>query len=258
MKRTPIWARTAILAAALTAAACAADQTTRRERAASLRDLGEAHLVDGNRRAALRELLRAEAVAPRDPQTHNLLGLAYQESERLDLAVRHFERALELKPDFSQARNNLAVVLLRQEQWEAAVAHLLQLKDDLLYPTPHYAVTNLGYAYYRQGRLDMALAAYQEALKHYSDGFPRDPIYIRVLVGLGRVKLALGRNAEALAHLETAAGLAPAHPEIQFELGRAYAAVGDRPNARHAFGKVEELAPDAELAQKARQASDRL
>ena len=239
-----------VLATSLALAACAADQAARRARAESLRDLGEAYLVDGNSRAALRELLQAVEIDRQDPVTHNLLGLAYQSSDHLDLAGEHFSEALRLKPDFSQARNNLAVVLLRQEKWEAAIGHLQQLTEDLLYPTPHYAAANLAWAYYKLERFGPARQMYQRTLDHYRDGFPKDLTYIRALLGLGRVALATGQAAEALEHLQTAAGLAPSRPEIQFALGQAYAAVGDTANARHAFGKVRELAPESDLARK--------
>jgi Flp pilus assembly protein TadD len=244
-----------LVAATLALAACTAMQTDRLVRAEALRDLGEAHLLDQNPRGALRELLEAERLNPSDPLTHNLLGLAYDGLGRLDLAGQHFNQALALKPDFSEARNNLAVVLLKQEQYAAAVAHLEQILEDLLYPTPHIAACNLGWAYYRTGRLQLAEQSYRSALDHYSGGGFRDQTFIRALVGLGRVLLEQDRSREALGPLQTAAGLVPERAEVQFELGRAYAATGDTNSARQALGKVIDLAPDSDWAKKARDLS---
>jgi Flp pilus assembly protein TadD len=253
MKRSPTQKMgVALLGMALVLVACTAVQTDQRARAEALRDLGEAHLLDNAPRAALRELLDAERLNPSDPRLHNLLGLAYDELDRLDLADRHFSRALELKPDFSEARNNLAVVLLKREQYAAAIDHLERILADLLYPTPHLAACNLGWAYYRTGRQEKAEQAYRLALSHYERDAIRDQTFIRALVGLGRVLLAQNRAEEAIAPLQTAAGLVPERAEIQFELGRAYAGVGDTSNARYALGKVIELAPDSDWAKKAR------
>lgn len=259
MKRSPsqTMGRMALWAIALVLVACTAVQSEHRARAEALRDLGEAHLLDDAPRAALRELLEAERLNPSDPRVHNLLGLAYDALNRLELADRHFSKALALKPDFSEARNNLAVVLLKQGQYAAAIDHLERILADLLYPTPHLAACNLGWAYHRIGRQDKAEQAYRLALSHYEGGAARDQTFIRALVGLGRVLLAQNRAEEAIAPLQTAAGLVPDRVEIQFELGRAYAAVGDRDNARHALGKVIELAPDSDWAKKARDLAGR-
>ncbi len=243
----------AAMAMALAVSGCVSIQADRMARAEALRDLGEAHLMDGNYRTALRELLDSKKHNATDPRTQNLLGLAYQGLERLDLAVAHFSEALRLKPDFPEARNNLAVVLLKQEKYAEAIAHLENLSRDLLYPTPYNADCNLGWAYYRTGRLDLAEQSYRRALGHYEKGGAKDQTYIRVLVGLGRVLLEQKRAEAALEPLKTAAGLVPARAEVQFELGRAYAASGDAANARHALGKVIELDPRSDWAHKARE-----
>lgn len=237
---------------ALVLVACTAVQTDHAARAEALRDLGEARLVDGAPRAALKELLQAERLNSSDPRVHNLLGLTYDRLDRPDLAAAHFSKALELKPDFSEARNNLAVVLLKQAQYAEAIAHLERILEDLLYPTPQVAACNLGWAYYRTGRQQLAEQNYRRALAYYEKGSVQDQTYIRALVGLGRVLLAQNRAEEAVAPLQTAAGLVPERAEIQLELGRAYAATGDKNNARYALGKVIELAPDSDWAKKAR------
>ena len=247
----------ALAAMMLIASACAIDPTVRRNREDTIR-LAEAYILDGKTRPALAELLDAEKNWPQNTQIQYLLGLTYEKLERIKLAEHHYRAAIALKPDFSQARNNLAVVLIKQEQYPEAIEHLKRIEEDLLYPTPQFAAANLGYAYYRTGQMDLAEKYYRIALDHYERGFAKDPTYIRVLVNLGRTLLELKRPAEALEYLNTAAGFASTLPEIHFELGRAYEALGDAANARHAFGKVEQLAPKSDLARQAKEAADRL
>ena len=250
----PCWAVAALI---LMTAACAVDQSERRSKEDTIR-LAEAFILDGKARSALGELLEVEKKYPKDAQIQFLLGLAFEGLKRIDLASRHYEAALKIKPNFSQARNNLAVVLMKEEKYAEAIDHLKRIEEDLLYPTPQYAAANLAWAYYRSGQLAMAEKYYRLALDHYERGFAKDSTYIRVLVNLGRTLLDLERPAEAVEYLKTAAGFVSDLPEIHYELGRAYAALGDQANARHAFGKVEKLAPKSELARRAQAAAKRL
>ncbi len=239
-------------------AGCALDQAANpRNRETKVR-LAEAFILDSKPRAALGELLDAEKTWPRDDQIQFLLGLAYEGLEKLELARQHYEAAVAIRPDFSQARNNLAVVLIKKGEYEKAIAHLKRVETDLLYATPHFAIANLAWAYYKSGQPVLAEKYYRLALDHYARGFVKDATYIRTLVSLGRLLIDQHRPAEALEYLNTAAGMVADLPEIHFERGRAYAALGDRANARQAFGRVEELAPRSELAQMAEAALKQL
>lgn len=76
---------------------------------------GEAHvrlaglLVNAGRTAEAAEHARAAiALDSRDAAAHNLLGIARAMDGRLDEAAAHFETALEIAPDYPDARENLA------------------------------------------------------------------------------------------------------------------------------------------------------
>jgi len=55
-----------------------------------------------------------------DPRIHNNLGLLYRDRGMADYAVREFQRALIIDPDYLTARNNLGVALLGQSRLEDA------------------------------------------------------------------------------------------------------------------------------------------
>lgn len=57
-----------------------------------------------------------------DSRIHNNLGLLYREQGMLDYAVREFQRALIIDPDYLTARNNLGVALLGQSRLDEASA----------------------------------------------------------------------------------------------------------------------------------------
>ena len=82
---------------------------------------------------------------------------------KLDEAVACYRRALELKPDYAEAHNNLGNALKDQGKLDEAIAcyrRALELKPD--YAEAH---NNLGNAFKDQGKLDEAVACYRRALE---------------------------------------------------------------------------------------------
>ena len=82
---------------------------------------------------------------------------------KLDEAIACYRRALELKPDYAEAHNNLGNALKDQGKLDEAVAcyrRALELKPD--YAEAH---NNLGIALKDQGKLDEAVACYRRALE---------------------------------------------------------------------------------------------
>lgn len=230
----------------------------RMKQSESLRNLGEAYMIEGKSTMALKELLRAEQLYADDPYLQNDLGLTFMAKDKLERAVTHFKKAVDLKPDWPNARNNLATAHLRQKKWDTAIGYLKELSEDLLYTTPHYAHLNLGWAYFNKGDFTKAALHYTEALDHYEDGFKKDGTYLKALVGLGRTCLRTENVSKAVRMLEKAAEFAPDVAAVQLELGKAYAAAGNRNQARRALMRATELAPDNDTAEAARVVLERL
>jgi tetratricopeptide (TPR) repeat protein len=100
---------------------------------------------------------------PDNPQGHYVLGNVLQSLRRVDRAGVHYERALELKPDFGHARVNLAATRVAQGRLHEAEGHYreaIRLEPDLA-----TAYINLGLILQRQGRLDEAVEINREALR---------------------------------------------------------------------------------------------
>jgi type IV pilus assembly protein PilF len=215
--------------------------------AVAKREIGEAYMRQGDFTAALRELLESEKLNPRDPLVHDALGLCYMARKRMPDAITHFKRAVDLKPTFTAARNNLGAAYLAIEEWDAAIAIFDEIKQDVLYATPQFALSNLGMAYYHKND-------YQSALNYYRDALRIQPDLVNALVGMGRTYLALNQGRQALPHLERAVRLAPRAPEIHFLLAEAYLLTGQGSQARTAYETTIDLAPrESDLALKARQ-----
>ena len=228
------------------------------KQAVAYRELAEAYFFERQYTLALQELLKAEKLRPDSPAIHNDLGLIYMMKEQLDLSVQHFKTAIELKPDYPQAINNLATALLKKQEWDEAILYLDQLIKNLVYTTPQNPLVNLGWAYFNKKDYVRAEKYYKLAIKHYDDGFPKDMTLIRALGGLGRTHIATGNFARALSVLSRAAKEAPEIPDTYFYMGRAYEKAGHLKDAKMAYLKVIDVAPDSEIANKAARAALKL
>ena len=73
---------------------------------------------------------------------HNNLGIVFQELDQLDAAVKSFEKAISINPDFAEAHNNLGNVLKELGQLDASIKSF----EKTLAIKPDYAIAhfNLG------------------------------------------------------------------------------------------------------------------
>ena len=223
---------------------CAANIEVRKKQEEASRNLGEAYMQQRDFSSALREFLKAEKIYSKDPYLQNDLGLAYMAKGRLDLAVKHFKKAVKLKPDYTPARNNLGTAYLAKKEWDVAIVCFKEIVDDILYATPHYPLTNLGWAYYNKQE-------YELAEKYYSEALNLEPTFIIALRGLGQNYMAMERAADAVAILEKAVKNYPRSVEAYFYLAKAYSLSGEYKKAISAYKKVIELAPVSAIAREA-------
>lgn len=151
--------------------------------------------------------------APKGAIAHLNLGLEYQEQGRLNEAIRGYQMALKLKPDYAEAHNNLGNVFVRQRRLEDAVKEY-QSASKLApgYSLAHY---NLGDIYKDQGHLEDAVKEYEMALK-------LKPDLAEAHNNLGVVYGKLGHLKEAVQEYQTALRLQPDDPKTHNNLGTAY------------------------------------
>jgi Tfp pilus assembly protein PilF len=230
---------------------CATNIEVLKKQEEASRNLGEAYMQQRNFSSALREFLKAEKLYSKDPYLQNDLGLAYMAKDRLDLAIKHFKKAVKLKPDYAPARNNLGTAYLANKEWDVAIACFKEIIDDILYATPHYPLTNLGWAHYNKKE-------YELAEKYYSDALRLEPNFVIALRGLGRTYIAMERAADAVAMLEKTVKKYPRSAESYFYLAKAYSLSGEYKKAISAYNKVVELAPDSPLAVDAQKEAEKI
>lgn len=222
-----------------------------KEQAEASKNLGEAYLRQGNYTAALKELLRAEAMAPDDYFLQNDLGLAYYYKGQSDQAISHFKKALAIKDDYAPARNNLGNAYAELKEWDKAIEQYKIVTSDILYATPQFPYSNLGVAYYHKKEYRLSEKYFLQALKI-------KPNFDRALYGLSQTYIATGRISEAVEKLEKATEASPESNVIHFELARAYVMQRDYRKAYAAFIMVVQLDPDSPLADAALREAERI
>ena len=78
--------------------------------------------------AAVKSLTAAERQEPRNADIHNLLGHSYRNSGKLDLAFKHYARALQLDPRHLGAHEYIGEAYLMASNLAKAEEHLVALR----------------------------------------------------------------------------------------------------------------------------------
>ena len=179
----------------------------------------------------------------------------------------HYEQALRIKPDYAEAHNNLGSALAdgqdrgshralragpadqarlrrgaRQSgdrfgeagRIEEAIAHYqqaLRIKPD--YAEAHY---NLGNVFLREGKISDAIGHYEQALRIKPD-------YAEAHNNLGFALQQSGRTTDAIAHYEQALRLRPDFAVAHVNLGNALAKLGRDPEAIRHYQQALEIDP---------------
>ena len=122
-------------------------------------------------RGALEHALKATELDDHSAEAQHLVALLYLDfcsrnaaECRLTLAEGAARRAINVKPDFREAKNTLAVILIHEHRAADAAQILLPLTQDILYQTPEDAWGNLGWAYLELGKLEPAVDALRRSV----------------------------------------------------------------------------------------------
>jgi type IV pilus assembly protein PilF len=214
------------------------------------RDTAALHLQNGtvffeNRKypSALNEFLQAERLDPNNPVTHNNLAMTYFVRERVDLAMKHINRAIELNPKYSEARNNRARILIERGLFDQAIIDANLVVQDLTYLAPIRAWNNIALAEFRAGRFKNSKKTSTEALKIDRSNCAAQTILGRSHLELGELKDAAETFDRAIlsCKLEGEDEAAYFAGFTNYKLGRSAAAVSrlehvlkDYPEGRYA------------------------
>ncbi len=179
------------------------------------------------------------AKAPGNAGAHNNLGNALANRGKIDEAMAHYRKAMEICPDFADSHNNLGFALAGRGQIDEAMAHYrtaLELRPD--YAEAH---NDFGVALAGRGQTD-------EAMAHYRTALELKPGYAEAHNNLGVALAGRGQTDEAMVHYRTALELNPEFAEACNNLGDALAKCGRVDEAITQYEKVLKIKPDYAMA----------
>lgn len=227
---------------------CSTDEQAQQKATIHLR-MGYQSFQQGDPTSALKELLQAEKLNPKDPEVQFALGWAYSAKGRFLEALEHFRQTLVLNPKFTEAHNAMGATYIEMGKWDEAIQEFEIVLKDLLYMTPYYVQNNIGWAYYKKGERLKALEYYQKAVA-------LKPDFGLAYFNMGLVYRDNQQTAEAIAAMRSALAQAPNFLEAQFQLGLLYFNSGKPEEAKKSFGEVLRIAPQSENARLAQQYLD--
>ncbi len=158
---------------------------------------------------ALGHFQRAVEIKPDYAHARYNLGNLLMQQGELARAEQHFRRALEREPRYAAALNSLGNCLVRQKREpESEEYYLRAIEAEPRFADAHY---NLALALHQQGKLDQAAEHYQSATRF-------DPSNADAHSNWGVLLEAKGQVEEAIGHYRRALAIEPAHADARRNL----------------------------------------
>jgi tetratricopeptide (TPR) repeat protein len=188
------------------------------------------------------EALRLQPDASEAHHIHHNLGRALADSGRVGDSIPHYREALRIKPDFPEAHNNLGLALASLGRVDEAREHYERAVA--LAPGLAIAHNNLGLALYGLGKADEAIARYSEAIR-------LDPAYADAYNNRGFAHAVAGRAEPAMADFTAAITIRPGFEDARFNLALALTSASRYDEAREHLRILLQQHPAHELARRA-------
>ena len=223
----------------------AVPQTADAEAAAQHNNDGVALASQERFQEAIRAFQKAIALSPDFAMAYYNMGLAHIRLQQYREAARALSAAVQVQSDYGEAWYQLGVAMQMQERFEAASdAYEIALR---LNPHAPNILYRLGYAFLRQQNWDRA-AAYWDRLIEANPGHPAtlsiQEHLPHLYFNLGTVRYINGDLTGAEAALDRAMRLYPGYAEAQYNLGLVYQAQARYAEALNALQAARSLQPD--------------
>ena len=196
---------------------------------------GVCYKASGQLDVAVEYFEKALAIKPDYTEVNYNLGLTLQELGQLDAAVESYKKALAVNPNYAEAHNNLGVTLKELGQLDSAV----ECYEKAITTQPDYAEAhnNLGLAFYELDQVDAAVESYKKALAIKPD-------YAEVNYNLGNALNDLGQLDDAIKSYENALAIKPDYAEAHNNLGNVFKDLGQLDDAIKSYERALAIKPD--------------
>jgi Flp pilus assembly protein TadD len=152
------------------------------------------------------------AANPTCALAHNNLANILDRKGRLDEAIEHYYRAIDLNPKLAEVHLNLAIALTTRERYDEAASECHKtIELSPRFPDAHY---RLGLALARQGRNAEAVQSYVEAIR-------LKPDYAEAYNGMGVAFVAERKLDEAVEYINRALEIKPHYADAHNNMAAA-------------------------------------
>jgi type IV pilus assembly protein PilF len=215
-----------------------------KEKSKAYQRLGNSLFLQGNTRDALVQLMEAEKLDHTNADLQHELALVYQKLDQFDLSLKHFKKAVDLRPDFPDAYNNMGTLYSQKKDWENAMNCFEKAASNILYNTPHFAYRNMGLVYFNRKEYQRAIELYQKAIS-------LSPKYEPVYFDLAKVYEILGQNDKAFDTYEQIIDLVPDSFVSYLAMARLYYKTGQSDKAIEKINFIIGSDPRSQIAREA-------
>lgn len=181
---------------------------------------------------------KARELAPGDPRVAALLGNLMAAGQDLSGAIDAYRQGIKQNPDDATLTYNLAVSLLRKQNYEEAILYFSKVIQ--VAPGTEIAAKSsaqLGQIYFSKGNFEMAADHMQKAVQSA-------PENAKYLYNLGIIYLRMKRNAEAASAFQKALESGSGDAQVFRALSSAFVELGQPGMAIKAIKKGLYLNPD--------------
>jgi len=177
----------------------------------------------------------ALSVTTRNYVAHNNLGVAIQSKGKLDEAMAHYRKSLDIYPEYEHALFNTGFVLHLKGKPDEAVSYYRKA----ISVKPNYADAyyNLGLVLKAQGRPDEAISYLRQTIKFRPD-------FAEAYNELGGISLSRGKFEEAVDYYRGAIGVKPDYAQAYYNLGNAFVSQSKFKEAAECFQQALRIKPD--------------
>ena len=184
---------------------------------------------------ALDEALSLKKNFPDDPIVHNIIGACFAGLEQFNSAIKSYQKALFIKPDYAKAHYNIGGTFHELGQLENSVkSYESSIEIDPDYVEAH---NNLGNVFRELGELNNATNSYKKALIIKPD-------YVEAHFSLSNVFQSLGQLDLMIEHLQEVIVIKPDFAEAHHSLGDVFKGIGRLDDAVKSYHKALELEPN--------------
>lgn len=219
-----------VLVCSLAVAGCKHVPTDKERQGAEIHfQLGVAAQNEGKIQEALSEYEEAMRLDPYHPEVHNAYALLLQFSfKKQELAIEHYKKAIEYRPEYSEAKTNLGNVYVDQGKYDEAIKLYEQALNDMRYPTPYIAQGNLGWAQYKKGDV-------KGAVENIKSAVTTNPKFCLGYKNLGIIYDAQNQTDDACKSYGQYREACPDVADAYYREGVCVAKQGETARAREAF-----------------------